>query len=111
MHLFVFPLTYPQPVTDLCCALSADAALLATMRRALSLRRSMSCRSPGSTQQAAEGPIRCLLVRDDRAWVAGGRTEPWLAVFDAVAGGAQLCEPASTVMVKCAVPNTTGSKL
>lgn len=29
-----------------------------------------------------------MLVRDDRAWVAGGRTEPWLALFDAVTGAA-----------------------
>jgi hypothetical protein len=27
-----------------------------------------------------------MLVRDDRAWVGGGRTEPWIALFDAVLG-------------------------
>jgi hypothetical protein len=31
-----------------------------------------------------------MLVRDDRSWVAGGRTEPWLALFDAVTGVAPL---------------------
>jgi hypothetical protein len=88
--------------------------LLATLRRALSLRRSMSCRSPGSTKETAEGPIRCLLVRDDRGWVAGGRTEPWLALFDAVAGAARLCEPAYEASLRfwtCAVPTTTDSRL
>lgn len=54
--------------------------------RLLSMRRSMSCRNGSAEVESAEGPIRALLVRDDRAWVAGGRTEPWLALFDAVAG-------------------------
>jgi hypothetical protein len=27
-----------------------------------------------------------MLVRDDRAWVSGGRTEPWMGLFDAVLG-------------------------
>lgn len=35
---------------------------------------------------ALEGPIRCLLVRDGRAWVSGGRTEPWLALFESELG-------------------------
>eukprot|EP00879_Flechtneria_rotunda_P024247 GHRR01025695.1.p1 GENE.GHRR01025695.1~~GHRR01025695.1.p1 ORF type:complete len:435 (+),score=161.29 GHRR01025695.1:1143-2447(+) len=52
--------------------------------RVLALRRTVSCRS--GFEQSAEGPIRALLVRDDRAWVAGGRTEPWIGLFDAVAG-------------------------
>ena len=38
-----------------------------------------------------EGPIRTMMVRDDRAWVAGGRAEPWLAIFDAVQGGLLEC--------------------
>jgi hypothetical protein len=54
------------------------------------LRRSVSCRTPGSAGEVAEGPIRCMLVRDDRAWVTGGRTEPWLALFDAVSGALKL---------------------
>ncbi|KAF6253127.1 hypothetical protein COO60DRAFT_1463350 [Scenedesmus sp. NREL 46B-D3] len=60
-----------------------SSAALAVKPRALSLRHSLSCRTPG---ESAEGPITALLVRDDHAWVAGGRTQPWLAVFDAVAG-------------------------
>lgn len=27
-----------------------------------------------------------MLVRDDRAWVGGGRTDPWIGLFDAVLG-------------------------
>lgn len=46
----------------------------------------MSCRSLKDHQGAAEGPIRAMLVRDDRAWVSGGRTDPWIALFDAVMG-------------------------
>jgi hypothetical protein len=37
-------------------------------------------------QRVAEGPIRTMLVRDDRAWVGGGRTDPWIGLFDAVLG-------------------------
>eukprot|EP00775_Hariotina_reticulata_P009889 gene9889-10046_t len=50
----------------------------------LARRRSFTCR--GGARSAAEGPIRAMLVRDDRAWVAGGRTEPWIGLFDAVLG-------------------------
>lgn len=38
----------------------------------------------------AEGPIRTMLVRDDRAWVGGGRTDPWIGLFDAVLGKSRL---------------------
>jgi hypothetical protein len=52
-------------------------------------RRSMSCRGRSAAADeggSAEGPIRAMLVRDDRAWVSGGRTDPWIALFDAVLG-------------------------
>eukprot|EP00882_Tetradesmus_deserticola_P011737 GHRQ01012417.1.p1 GENE.GHRQ01012417.1~~GHRQ01012417.1.p1 ORF type:complete len:613 (+),score=232.73 GHRQ01012417.1:203-1840(+) len=60
-----------------------SSAALDLRPRSLTLRRNLSYRAPG---QPAEGPISALLLRDEHAWVAGGHTEPWLAVFDAVAG-------------------------
>lgn len=56
-------------------------------RSLLRLRHTTSCRDSSLRSiEPAEGPIRTMLVQDDRAWVAGGRSEPWLAVFDAVQG-------------------------
>jgi hypothetical protein len=58
-----------------------NSKMLALRRSIMCMRSGLSAREPG-----AEGPVRALLVRDDRAWAAGGRGEPWLALFDAVAG-------------------------
>lgn len=48
--------------------------------------QALSCRSIKDQQGQAEGPIRVMLIRDDRAWVGGGRTDPWIGLFDAVLG-------------------------
>lgn len=62
-----------------CCCLLAG-------RRTLSRWQALSCRRLKDQQGVAEGPIRTMLVRDDRAWVGGGRTDPWIGLFDAVLG-------------------------
>jgi hypothetical protein len=62
-------------------------ALNPNLCRALSRWQALSCRALKDQHKVAEGPIRTMLVRDDRAWVGGGRTDPWLGLFDAVLGG------------------------
>lgn len=50
------------------------------------LQRVASGGQPGEGTPCLEGPVRCLLVRDNRVWAAGGRAEPWLALFNATTG-------------------------
>jgi hypothetical protein len=60
--------------------------LLLAACRAVSRWQALSCRGLKDQHKVAEGPIRTMLVRDDRAWVGGGRTDPWIGLFDAVLG-------------------------
>jgi hypothetical protein len=51
------------------------------------VRRAASDHASDEGAPSLEGPVRCLLVHDGRVWVAGGRSEPWIALFCASTGG------------------------
>lgn len=57
-------------------------------------RRAVSDHDSDGGPPCLEGPVRCIVVRDDRVWVAGGRAESWIALFRASTGAlrCQLCQ-------------------
>jgi hypothetical protein len=57
-----------------------------------------------------EGPITAAVVRDDRAWVAGGRNSPWLMLFDAVSGGSSCVLVAGVLGGGCVYEVTLGPR-
>ena len=66
----------------------STGALLGGVGRGSLLRRTASTKADrGAAAPCLEGPVRAILARDGRVWAAGGRSEPWLALFDAATGG------------------------
>lgn len=43
---------------------------------------SSGCGCSGQLAPQLEGPVRTGIIKDGRAWLTGGRSEPWMALYD-----------------------------
>lgn len=83
----VEPLAVALPGRSPRRGLSTGTMLLSSMGRNTLLRRTTSTKADRSAAPPPlEGPVRAILARDSRVWAAGGRSEPWIALFDSVTG-------------------------